>query len=782
MPKQVTGGVIAQLNRKTGSEPVIVVGINWGATMSWYSSRALAGYNNNVLEIGAIRSQKRTDTMCSSSSTTVTFSDTDGVMKGILDSRNPEGAPAVVYLAFAGMSAGNFVELLRGKTAGPVEWDEGARTVSLSIESITEAHEVGYSATVQDFPDIMPEAEGVPWPMIFGSCAHVPCLQVREHVTGHLKFPIKLYKNPSYKNPPNTNTILLQEDPDVYSYNDDPPTLNTIYVEGGDRFPQTTEIRIEINDCIFRGIMKGEIFSVTEANAPRYTNIKFDARPSNDLDYQNNRVAWIKKIDFAGDEIIPSLVNHHIYLQAPSNKQWYNYVTRQIGNKIWLRYPVVSPITKKTVLLTGSNTITKCYCVTINGMSEDVAGLIQRLSEALAARRQVPGQTTFGRVIFTLVDYENQENAWWRASSDVEVHLWDQEDPDIYIASLIELQSIKAVYGKRKVQMPDGKSKDVIEQIPTLYYKKQLQSNYEVNGQFASALLFYRPLTSYAGQEWTGEIYVTATSTVGPNSARIIKWIFNEWTDLQPDSSFATIESKVQNHEAHFALFDKRDALRVAAEIAFQSRCGLILDSERVGIRFLAEQPVALNILSEGNTEFDSLRKTFTPTLEITTRLIASWTETYREKNRLNEVFQKNISKTERVIRSLVPSNRRRKTETRYSVYEENINKYGVRVRDESCYIYVNQNSVQAFLDFWGHRFANSWQLVSLRTTLMGTILQVFDGITLQYTDTNLLGSGLITGQIEEVTINPSNWSVELLIWMPRVAGSPVNDPQAWPD
>ncbi len=795
MGKTVSGGAIGQLNRKTGSEPIIIIGINWGLGMTWYSSRNLAGYNSNIVEIGAITSTKRQDTMCSSSSVTISFSDTDGSMKFIIDTRNPEKAPAVVYLAFAGTRSNDFIELIRGKTAGPVEWDEGSRRLTLSIESHTESEEIGFSATQNDFHDIMVESEGIPWPIIFGSCAHVPALQIREHTTGHLKFPIKLYKTPSWKHIPSTKLAVLETDPDVFSLHDEPPVKGKIYVEDGSKFPQDEEIRIEIQDCIFRGSMHDELFTVTESNAPRYTNVMFDrrgvatdplvAQSTTDPDIENSRVAWIKRIIFGGESIIPSLVNHHIYLKVPGTKykgSWYNYIVKQVGNKVWFRYPVIHPNTNEDYLIKQIDRIDRCYSLSANGMSVDVEGIWIQMSSTTGGRQNVDGKLPMGRVSIMMDDLEAQSNSWWQCPSEVEVHLWNQEDPDIYIASLVELEEIKAVFGKRRVLMSDGKTKEVIEQIPQIYYSTQLQSNYQVRGQLASAVLFQHPLTSYAGQEWTGEIYVTGTSTIGPNSADIIKWVFENWTDLQPDSSFQHIRDSVEAHEAHFAMFDKRDALRFASEIAYQSRCGLILDSERVGIRFLAEQPTALNILNESNTELDSLKRSSTPTSEITTRLIASWSETYREKSRLSEIFQKNVSKTERVIRSLVPSNRRRRTETRYSVYEENMDVYGVRGRDESAYIYAKQEDVQTYLDFWGHRFSNSWQLVSLRTTLLGTILQVFDGITLQYANTSLLNTALITGQIEEVVINPSDWSVSLLIWLPRIAGSNLVDSRAWPE
>lgn len=771
MSKKVSQGAISFLRQQTGTEPAIVIGIAWNLGTSWYSSREAYGYTSNVMQVGSVRSQKRVDSMSTTSSVNVTFSDTDGSMSRIMNGRNMEKAPAVVYLAFGGGSTNDFVELIRGVTVGPAQWDEGARTMSFDIESIVTSDELGYSATREDFDDLAEGAYGVPWPMIFGSCAHVPALKVREHTKGFLKFPIQLYKRPSYRLINDKKNIRLNPNPDVFCYVAEPPTKNKFWVEGGDKFPQGKEISLSILDTIFKGSFAGDLFTVTESNAPRFVKVKFGARSG--ADAQNYSVAWI-----ADDKI--SLVNHHIYFKVNSAYVWYAYVVKQEGKKIWFKNPVVSPVTNKLVLINSAHQIQGAYVTPVNGMTSETIFAIQRQITKLEFRTDVPDKDKFGKLKSFFDKAEQSASAWWQASSDEEVHLWDQEDPDIYIASLIELSEIIAVFGKRKIKTDDGKTKDIFEQVPTQYYEVQLKANYKINANSPSGLLFYKALESYVDQGWTGELYVTGTSTVGPNSARIIKWILQNYTTLKPDPSFNSVITKVSALEAHFALFDKRDALKVAQEIAFQSRCGLIMDSERIGIRFLAEQPVGSLIVTEENTEFDSLTRTSTPTSDVATKLIATWTETYREKHRLGEVHQKHVTSAERVLNSLVPSNRRSKSETRYTYRLENVKQYGLQIREEACYIYPVEENVQIFLNFWGHRLANSWQLVNLKLPLDAVLLQVWDGVTFNYTDGSLLATVLILGQVESVDVNPSDWSVSLGVWLPRKAGSIFVDSKAW--
>lgn len=772
MPKIVSSAALGFLSQQTGTEPVIVIGIAWSLGVTWYSSREAAGYNANIVSMGSVRSQRRGDAMCNTSSVNVTFSDTDGIMSGIMDGRNIEKAKAVVFLGFAGGTTNDFVELIRGITIGPATWNEGERTFSFDIESIVQSNELGFAPTANDFDDLAESAVGVPWPMMFGTCAHVPAVQVREHTVGHLKFPIKLYKAPSYRIIDDGKDFRLNSNPDVYCYVTEPPVKGKFWVEGGSKFDQSTTITVSISDVIFKGKFSGDEFTVEESNAPRFAGLEFGARSGEDA--QNPRVAWLA-------ENGTSIVNHHIYLQVAEGHEWYNYVVKQIDNKVWFRYPVVSPITQRLTLLTGTHKIQAAYTCSINGMIPDIAGIIIKEKEKLGFRRNVSDKDKFGRLKATIEMKEKSSSAWWQVPSDEEVRLWDQEDPDIYIASLIPLTEIKAVFGRRRIKMPDGKTKEVFEQIPESYYQKQLEANYAVNGVKPSGLLFFKSLHDYAGQDWTGEVHVTGTSTVGPNSARIIKWILENYTELNADGSFGVVEDKVQDQEAHFALFDKRDALKVAQEIAFQSRCGLILDSERVGIRFLAEEPLSGMILSEENTEFNSMVRSSTGTNDIVTKLIAPWTDEYLEHQRLTTIYQRKVSATERAIASLIPSNRRRRSATKYGIYTENVEQFGLRAREESCYIYCEQANVQLFLNFWGHRFANSWQLLRVKVPLEGVIMQVFDGCVLSYLDMGLLKTTLLKVQIEEVEVNPSDWSVVLGIWLPRKSGSVFQDSEAWP-
>lgn len=856
MSKNLTTQALNLLRQSTGTDPFVVVGIIWNVLdgIQWYSTRdvGLAGFNNNLMEIGSVRVQKKQDSSSSCGSVSVGFSDTDGALKTVLDQQIIEKAAGGVYLGFRGMSAADLIPLFKGVVIGPAKWGEGNRTVSFDLEMQVESHELGYSATEEDFHDINPEAQGVPWPLMFGTTAHVPALHIRKHTVGHLQCSCRFYMDKPYLVNAAKDDIALPGNPKVLSFLlDEAPEEGILRVEDGDRFPQDRMIKILVDDVVFMGKMHGTRFTVSRSNVPKYSNIKVDRRRG-DADKLNYKVLWIRA-DKNGQ--YPPIVNHHCYfngmvglkgitpdaqaaaiiaaeeaanlaetaeanleeikkldppdpaLEADAqgaldaaneiaalaaqgvSGEWYNKCVKQEGPKCWFRYPFVSPISKKLKLMSGGDTVSEAYGITKNGMWQDIAGKIVNFKIDNHFRRKMAGKDPFGALIKQLNNMKNSNNCWWTAFADDEVRLWNEDDPDIYIASLVQLTEITAVFGKKKVEGGDGKTKTLFQQIPSSYYQIQLQANFPVHSEepgapdfYPSGVLFPKALADYDGQNWEDEIYISGTSSVGPNPVEILRWMFSKFTDLRLDEgSFNRAANKVNGLPANFASFDKRNALRAAEEISLQCKCGLIMDSGLVQIQYLAEAPIQAELYTEDQIEMESMDLTFTPTSEVTTKLIGTYTESYRDKQRLTQVHEKKTREFEHVLRSLVKNDRRSQSDTKLIVYRNNITLYGLKPRDESFYIYNDGDIVRNVLDFWGYRFSNSWKLVRVKVPFSGARLQPYDGVTLELTDASYLGSMLVKGEVVEIETDFVNRSCSLLLWLPMKAGSIFVDGGAYP-
>lgn len=830
MSKPVTNAALQKMLSKTGTEPFVILGVSWGQAevvttgtpfdgqfslpaltptnitlpgspvvgIDWYSSKAIHGYRNNIIKISPCRHQKKADSVGTIASMSFTLSDTDGYMKWIIDNSDTERKPARVVLGYLDLDFADYTELLAGHITGPVTWDEDNRSVSFTVESITDIveDELGYSASDSDFNDLAASASGVPWPMMFGECTHVPALKVREHTIGHLIGQIQLFKSPSYTIALNDHNsgITLAPYPDVYSYISTEKEKNVIYVEGGSEFPFKTDMYVSIDGVIFYGqFVDSTKFKVKYANCPKYINTFFSARDTADtVDIDNYSVAWISIA--SGESDYRPLAGMYCYLHTDPTYQWFNYCVRQEGAKCWFRYPFYSPITGEKIKIAANYYIEAAYGINKNGMQIDVMGTIHRL----ANRNTNIGNIT-GTIASTMYKLESTSSSWYTAESDTEVHFWGSGDPDIYVASLIELSNIKAVYGKRRVQMPNGKSKTILDQIPSTYYTIQYESNYKVNHNFATGIIFDTPLSDY-NQDWEDEIYVSGTSTIGPNIASIIRWIFTTYTLYTPDGTFGvdtsnnfpgwnipalntssilgSVKDLLDVTPANFAMLDKRNPIQVACEIAFQARCALILDSVFVSIRFLPLEPPFAFTFDLSNIEQKTIELGFTNLSDLRTKVVGTWHKSYRDRERLSKAHESRVTEIERIVKSLVPTTNRRSSESEFEIFTNNVARYGLRVREETFYIFNQQSNVLKSLRFWGWRWSNSWKKIKFRTFLFGCVLQPFDGIILDIPD--ILDASM-PAVVEAVEFNPETCICSIEAWIPVLTGTYGVDPKAWP-
>lgn len=791
--KTVSANARQYLSQATGNDPIIVVGIEWMlGNIQWYATRSLdSGIGNftaNIIDLGSIRVQTKTDNTSTCGSVTVTFDDSDGQMKSYIDNEIIEKAPAWIYLGFVGMAPADYVLLFQGVTVGPAKWSEGVRHVTFDLELVVDSHELGYSATIQDFKDINPEAQGIPWPIIFGTCAHVPALHIRRHAEGRLQCSCRFYVEKPYTVNQNSNDLTLTDNPDVFSFLlDANPLKNVLYIENGENFPQGVPVQIMIDDVVFQGRFLGTSFIVEKSNLPKYSDISIDHRGS-DNDAKNYNVLWIKA-DSSGT--IPNISNSYCYFYAPNKIEWYNKCIKQDGAKCWFRYPFVSPMSLKPKLMNFGDSITSVYGISKNGMAQDIAGMIYEAKLKMKWRRAMKGKLPFGTLITQIKNLVSRASCWWTAYADASVRLWNEMDPDIYIASLLTMKSITAVFGKRTVEGQDGKTRKIFVQIPESYYQIQYASNFPVHSEepgapdfYPTGVLFFKPLCDYPGQNWDDEIWVSGTSSIGPNPIDILQWVFTKFSNLAIDfGSFAEAKSRTNALKANFAIFEKRSALKFAEDVSLQCRCGLVLDSGAAKLVYLPLPPATVASFDESYIEMKSLEMSCTPTQDVITKLVASWSESYRDKHRLAEVRELLTREFEHILSSLIKEDRRTRSDTRYLVYRNNIGLYGLHTREVSCFIFNDEDSIAKFLSFWGYRWSNSWRLAKINVPLMGAMLQPYDGVVIQFTQDYITqGLSAVLGVVDSVELNYHELSVSLTLWLPVVIGTDfINSLGAWP-
>jgi hypothetical protein len=122
--RTVSAAVQAKLDQNLGTEPIILVEVEWvDGTPILYSDQEIEGAENIVVDIGGLDTSKQLIGSNDSLNVNITLDDTSGRLKE-LDSRiDFHIRPAKIYLLFKGLSVTEKILLVDGKIVTPLEWD-----------------------------------------------------------------------------------------------------------------------------------------------------------------------------------------------------------------------------------------------------------------------------------------------------------------------------------------------------------------------------------------------------------------------------------------------------------------------------------------------------------------------------------------------------------------------------------------------------------------------------------------------------------------------------------
>lgn len=312
-----------------------------------------------------------------------------------------------------------------------------------------------------------------------------------------------------------------------------------------------------------------------------------------------------------------------------------------------------------------------------------------------------------------------------------------------YICNILPSE-IKSVYAYKNV----NGVKQLLP-VPTIYYTKNEADDY--GSLTCTTITLAKRLSDYPGEGWEDGIYVSMSSSVGPNTVDIIEWILSNYTDLTIDStSFNEVRTLLTNYPSSFALFDKRDALALVRDIAWQARCALWVVDQTVFIRYLSETPTPLVTVTESDIIAESLTLEFSETESIVTKLTAAWKPNYA------------VDKDNQVV------------------LRHNVPKYGTMEQEYSFFIYNIEDLVQKSATFWLIRKANTWKRIKFQTALNKLAVEVFDAITIDVTP-NHFGLGPITAIVEEAEYDSADNVINFVCWCPIRSGEMVPYDFAWP-
>lgn len=264
-----------------------------------------------------------------------------------------------------------------------------------------------------------------------------------------------------------------------------------------------------------------------------------------------------------------------------------------------------------------------------------------------------------------------------------------------------------------------------------------------------------RPSHLVSTPTWEDQPYIIATSSIGPNAIDILIYLITTYTDKFYDSaSFAHVRERLAAYPNNFVFFDRLDVYEMVNQVAYQNRCAVWLDRDIFYITYLPEEPDSQLTLTLDDFEEKSLEITSTGTEELITKYVGLWRPNYQH------------DKDNRVI------------------IQHNVSKYGLIEQQFTYFCFNNFELVHKSATFWTIRKSNTWKIVKGKLFMRSLPLQIFDGVTLDFTaqnQQNIISNNPVKGVIQTINYNPTEKSIDITIWLPIRLGEMDPHPFAWP-
>lgn len=763
---------------KEGLEPVLILRFYWPGTQ-FYSTKSLTGlpYKPNIINFSGLNQSVKLDGVSAITVLNVTLSDDTGALKDLINVHDMTDTVVEGYIYYDGLSGGGpGTKIFVGRITSPYDWNEGKRTLDLTIETAIKSNKVGFSIDSGQFTVNNEIAVGKIWPIVFGKPAHVPAVLAQKKPSATLKYPLNMGgaigQEELFALTGADLTITDWTTIQSYNVNNDEVIIDygTMYVEDSSEFEQNTELEVIVDGVVFRGMFNDKVFTITEANATKYSEISFDARDTDDDDFENPFVIWLKE-DFQG-----TLTDHYCYFYKATGKNTLidtngdEFITRKItkqdGRKIWLDKSILRADNYLPIAFDETiGQIDKVRALPENGLLVDITRFTNQITRMLKGRynRNNSQAAPYGQLIETLKLIKFIKGAFWARKEGTEIRQWDA-NPDIYVANAVASDSLISVYGIRKYRDADTDTDiEKLVPIPSSYYSVNLDEATAIpTGEGPSnvtTLRFNIPLVAYKDQGWKDTIFVTVESSLTDNGVEAIKYILDTYTNLTTDiTTFTAVAAQLANYEAHFAVLNHYDAITLCEEMAYQLRCGLLIDSGVVKIVNLAYSNSSQFTFTASKIAFQSLKATTSPEQDRISRFVGTYRPTY-EPELIGKYYNKRVD--------------------RQRYYENNVDKIGLIEKEIDFFLFRNSEQVDEALEFWGNRSSKIWKMATFDAFHDTIKLELFDKVTFTL-DYEYLGSSSCTGIVVGINNVLLSGVVSYTVLLSMEAGKNTEDDLFW--
>lgn len=731
MVRTISANAQAFLDENIGTEPALIIEIQWvdGGSVYTYSDKNINSDEGKITQVSGLDNTVvvqgvQSGTSGDSQSLSVTLDDTDGTIKDIMDSHDIHKEPARVYQWFQGLDESDKFLIFKGQISSPIQWNEGDRTVSFDIISQVEDAQVGFSMEEGNFEYVPEDLVGKPWPLIFGTVKNCEALRTRTPRKGILKtgFGIR-----DYMLAPKAEQADAVCCPLVF-------TGWAVRQLGGGAggawgtfgtqlLPMyTPDIRCL---CKKRAIVCEMNRNIAVQSAYEYGTIEivdgelFPQGVQIKLDINGAKVTGT----FNGTEASPVNIFTVAKYRHPQRDEVSVPPIKSFGCD-----PKEDPLDFDTTFNASAG---QARCI----LPSDCTGWGGGLTNAN---------------IIEATDTSKEQAAWNYLSTFQEVgFFWAEpgsevtlsgENEIVYEANLLT-STIHYVKAYRTFSASNLRQ---LTTVPSSYYTVRTS---DFNGYMVAEIVLTRPLSS-RGEGWEDDLFVSLTSSVGPNTVDIMEWLITKYTSFTWDSSFASVKTKIDNYPMHFGVPGRRNILKLLQELAFQARCALTLRDDEFHLTYLAEEPASDGTITSSDILANSLVMDHTNTEDLVTEFTAEWRPTCELEDPYKIVLRFNTKR------------------------------YGSQAETFDFYAFNIQELVIKSATFWLIRMANTWKKVICKTPVNKLALEGLDGV--YFTDSDI-ADGTIKCRVETAVFNSDDNSIDFVIQTPVRSGERTAFPFHYP-
>lgn len=735
------------LATKLGTEPVTIVEIDWaldGGTML-YADRFIDSIPGKIQELGDLDNVINISDSDSSQELSMVLDDADGTIKEIMNVNDIHKRDARVYQWFEGLDLADRFMLFAGKISTPITWSERDRTVSFTIISQLEDKEIGFSAEEGDFQWIPKDLIGKTWPMIFGTVLDVPALQFNHAVTGttlcpignivgeeqHTKMPLGGGQDlgPMLANAMFQHSLLNCVESAISNAQSGTKSADK-RAQFQEQLNQIKQQHQDIRSSVSKAsnAQSNQQQCATQQRADTLTNAK---------------KGGCNPVDILGGEDFPQ--NTNISLQVGSTIARGHFK----GSKFY--YSSLTNADREKRAQGKFDAAVKAQCGGNGG--EGGYGPVHLTAGVPCGGEDVTNKkgctcTVNGHIV------QRGGGDVSRPNTDaVAEHIWIDAGTQVSIASDENITYLVSIIPGTVMAVKAYKQFTGEKRLVNVPNNLWWVTTEDYGPVTSTQVVVKRPLSSYDGQGWSDQIYVTYKSTVGPHTIDIIQHIIDNYTDLQYDvTTFDAIRTKLDPFPMNFPILTRKNTLNVLQEIAFQARCALWLSNGKFYIKYLPEEPAsdATITLSDLDAE-TSVELELTSTEDLVTKMIVEWRLTWADED---------------------PSK---------IILRHNVKKYGTQEASYDFYCFNQPDTVMKVATFWLIRKSNTWKRVRFKTFLNHLSLETFDTATLDFGSRDFISTNPVKSIVEEATYNSDDRTIDFICLTPVKSGDMSEYKFFWP-